>query len=191
MLKGFLLNGLLPSGFLPNGFSCAVRLAVFAHSDTTSLPNSMILITDQVLDAAAVQRRLGSVEAGASVVFTGTTRRLTDGRETVDLTYECYRELAEKALRDLESTARTRWRLVECVLLHRIGLVPLGEASVVVGVSAAHRDEAFESARWLIDTLKEQVPIWKQEHWADGTRQWIHPGMSPPQAAPGGDRNAG
>ncbi|MFO0264564.1 MAG: molybdenum cofactor biosynthesis protein MoaE, partial [Planctomycetota bacterium] len=96
----------------------------------------MIQITDQVLDPAAVQRQLGSVDAGASVVFTGTTRRLTAGRETVDLTYECYRELAEKSMRELESTARARWELVECIVLHRLGVVPLGEASVVVGVSA-------------------------------------------------------
>ena len=149
----------------------------------------MIQITDQVLDPAAVQRQLGSVDAGASVVFTGTTRRLTAGRETVDLTYECYRELAEKSMRELESTARARWELVECIVLHRLGVVPLGEANVVVGVSAPHRDAAFEAARWLIDTLKERVPIWKQEHWADGSRQWIHPGVTSPTGL-GGDGHA-
>lgn len=151
----------------------------------------MIQITDQVLDPANVQRQLGSVDAGASVVFTGSTRRWTEGRETVDLTYDCYRELAERAMLELEATARERWSLVECIVLHRVGLVPLGEASVVVGVSAGHRDAAFEAARWLIDTLKVQVPIWKQEHWADGTRQWIHPGLSLPMLPPRGNSDAG
>lgn len=151
----------------------------------------MIEITSQPIDPAAVHRRLHSPEAGASVVFTGTTRRLTEGRETVELTYECYRELAERKLRELEVAARIRWSLVECVILHRLGVVPLGQASVVVGVSAAHREAAFAAARWLIDTLKEQVPIWKQEHWADGTREWIHPGMSLPGAASGGNPDAG
>lgn len=164
-----------------------------SQSVLTFLPpsNAMIQITDQALDPATVQRQLGSVEAGASVVFTGSTRRWTEGRETVELTYECYHDLAEKALRELEDAARQRWALVECVLLHRVGLVPLGEASVVVGVSAGHRDAAFEAARWLIDTLKEQVPIWKREHWADGTRQWIHPGLSLPTSAPRGSSDAG
>ena len=151
----------------------------------------MIEITAQPIDPAAVHRQLTSPEAGASVVFTGTTRRLTAGRETVELTYECYRELAERNLRELELAARGRWSLLECAILHRIGVVPLGEASVVVGVSAAHREAAFAAARWLIDTLKEQVPIWKQEHWADGTREWIHPGMSRPGTPTGGDSDAG
>jgi molybdopterin synthase catalytic subunit len=139
----------------------------------------MIELTDQPLDAGSVHQKLLSVDAGATVVFTGTTRRLTAGRETVELTYECYRELAERELHELESLARSRWPILECLVLHRLGTVPLGEASVIVGVSAAHRDPAFAAARWLIDTLKERVPIWKQEHWSDGSHEWIHPGMPP------------
>jgi molybdopterin synthase catalytic subunit len=67
------------------------------------------------------------------------------------------------------------WPLVTCSIVHRLGLVPLGEASVAVVVSSPHRQEAFDAGEWLIDTLKERVPIWKQEHWADGRSDWIHP----------------
>lgn len=151
----------------------------------------MVEITNQPLDLAEAYQRLRSIDAGACVVFTGTTRRLTQGLETVDLTYECYPELAEKVLAELVAEARQRWELLECLVWHRVGVVPLGEASVLVGASSAHRDAAFEAARWLIDTLKERAPIWKQEHWADGSREWIHPGLPVSPQHPAGGDNAG
>lgn len=151
----------------------------------------MIEITPEPIDIADAHERLRSMDAGASVVFTGTTRRMTAGRETLELTYEAYPELANKVLSELVAEAERRWSLLECLVIHRVGVVPLGEASVLVGVSSAHRDAAFEAARWLIDTLKEKAPIWKQEHWADGKREWIHPGVAGPDAAPGGGVDAG
>ena len=69
----------------------------------------------------------------------------------------------------------SQWPLVQCAMVHRIGPVGLGEASVAIAVSAAHRREAFEAGQWLIDTLKETVPIWKKENWADGSSEWVHP----------------
>ena len=114
-------------------------------------------------------------EAGAVVLFLGTTRELTDGRRTVTLDYEAYDEMAEKQLAELEAEARRRWPLVECLIVHRLGRVPLAEASVAIVVSTPHRADAFAAGQWLIDTLKRDVPIWKQEHWADGTSEWVHP----------------
>jgi molybdopterin synthase catalytic subunit len=109
------------------------------------------------------------------VLFLGTTREMTDGRRTATLDYEAYDEMAEKKLAELETEARERWPLVECEIVHRLGRVPLAEASVAIAVSTPHRTDAFAAGQWLIDTLKRDVPIWKQEHWADGTSEWVHP----------------
>jgi molybdopterin synthase catalytic subunit len=135
----------------------------------------MIELTDKPIDSAALLERAQSPEAGAVVMFLGVSRRMTAGRQTVQLIYDAYEEMAAKELGRLEAEARQRWPLEECSIVHRLGLVPLGEASVAVAVASAHRREAFEAGQWLIDTLKERVPIWKQEHWADGTTQWVHP----------------
>jgi molybdopterin synthase catalytic subunit len=109
------------------------------------------------------------------VLFLGTTRELTGGRQTVTLDYECYEEMAQRKLAELEDQARQRWPILHCAIVHRLGRVDVGEASVAVAVSSAHRQPAFEAGQWLIDTLKVVVPIWKCEHWADGTTEWVHP----------------
>lgn len=108
--------------------------------------------------------------AGATVTFTGVVRDHADGREGVRaMTYEAYEEPARRRLVDIAAEARRRWPDLErLALLHRLGPLELSEASVVVVVSAPHRAEAFEAARWCIDTLKAAVPIWKQEHWEGG-----------------------
>jgi molybdopterin synthase catalytic subunit len=85
--------------------------------------------------------------------------------------------MALKEIEALAAEARQRWSLVEVAIAHRIGQVPLGETSVAIAVSSGHRPEAFAAGRWLIDTLKERVPIWKKENWADGTQDWVHPGL--------------
>ena len=135
----------------------------------------MIELTNQPIDSSALLAKASRPEAGAVVLFLGTTRELTDGRRTVSLDYEAYDEMAEKKLADLEAEARRRWPLVECILVHRLGRVPLAEASVAIVVSTPRRADAFAASEWLIDTLKRDVPIWKQEHWADGSSEWIHP----------------
>lgn len=110
-------------------------------------------------------------EAGAVVVFLGIVRDHAEDRTGVTaLTYEAYESEARRALGELAASARVRWpALARIAVLHRTGRLELGEASVAVVTSSPHRDEAFEAARWCIDTLKETVPIWKQEHWADGS----------------------
>ncbi len=135
----------------------------------------MIQLIHKPIDSATLLERAQSPEAGAVVMFLGVARRMTRGRETVELTYDAYEEMAAKELERLEAEARERWPLVECSIVHRLGLVPLGEASVAVAVASPHRRKAFEAGEWLIDTLKQRVPIWKQEHWADGASEWVHP----------------
>ena len=136
----------------------------------------MIEITDQALDPAGVLQQVASRQAGAAVLFLGTAREFTGNRRTASLEYECYGEMARQKLAELEADARRRWPLLGCAIVHRIGRVELGEASVVIAVSAAHRQAAFADGQWLIDTLKQVVPIWKRENWADGTSEWVQPG---------------
>jgi molybdopterin synthase catalytic subunit len=136
----------------------------------------MILLVDEPIDTTAILERVRSPQAGAVVLFLGTVREVTHGRETASLDYECYPEMAQRKLAELEETARRRWPLVECALVHRLGHMELGETSVAVAVSSAHRQAAFEAGQWLIDTLKQVVPIWKKENWADGTSEWVRPG---------------
>jgi molybdopterin synthase catalytic subunit len=137
----------------------------------------VILLTHEPIDTAEIVRRAGHPDAGAVVLFLGTTRELTDGRQTVALDYEAYEEMARRRLSELEAEARQRWPVIECIVVHRLGHVPIGEASVAIAVSTPHRREAFAAGQWLIDSLKRDVPIWKREAWADGTTEWVHPGI--------------
>lgn len=141
----------------------------------------MIEITEHPIDEASVLASVKSDQAGAVVLFLGTTREFTavgkSNKQTVRLEYECYREMALKEIEALAAEARQRWSLIKLAIVHRIGEVPLGETSVAIAVSSGHRPAAFDAGRWLIDTLKEQVPIWKKENWADGTQDWVHPGL--------------
>jgi len=135
----------------------------------------MVELVRKPIDVTKLLADVGSTQAGAVVLFLGTTREFTGGKQTVTLDYEAYDAMATKKLTELENTAREKWSLVECGIVHRLGNVPLGEASVAIAVSSAHRATAFEAGRWLIDTLKVEVPIWKKEHWSDGTQEWVHP----------------
>jgi molybdopterin synthase catalytic subunit len=139
----------------------------------------MIEITDSPIDHAAATERVRSHQAGAICTFLGTVRELTGSRRTVALSYEAYPEMALKKLAELEAEARGRWPIIELVVIHRVGQLDLGEVSVAVAVSCPHRQQAFEACQWLIDTLKEVVPIWKKENWADGSQEWVHPGLVP------------
>jgi len=139
----------------------------------------MIELTSSAIDHAALTERVRSANAGAVCTFLGTVRELTGDRKTISLRYEAYPEMALKKLAELEDEARRRWPIIELALVHRTGDLELGEVSVVVAVSCPHRHQAFEACRWLIDTLKEVVPIWKRESWADGREEWIHPGIAP------------
>jgi len=135
----------------------------------------MVELTHEVIDVAALLQQVGSNQAGAVVLFLGTTREFTHGRQTTTLDYEAYEPMARTKMAELEFKAKEQWQLVECGIIHRLGNVPLGDASVAIAVSSPHRAEAFAAGKWLIDTLKVEVPIWKREHWSDGSTEWVHP----------------
>ena len=136
----------------------------------------MIRLTTEPIDYYALTQEVRRHDCGAVVTFLGTVRDLTDGRETVALDYEAYPGMAEKKLAEIEAETRTRWPVGEIALVHRLGHLEVGAVSVAVGVSCPHRAEAFAACRHAIDRLKELVPIWKKENWADGRTEWVHPG---------------
>lgn len=140
----------------------------------------MIQLTGEKIDTEQVLEHVCDPECGAEVLFVGTTRRWTqhpDGRrlETEHLIYEAYEEMAVKQLERLETEARQRWPVQRIAIVHRLGKVLPTEASVAIAVSCPHRSESFEAAKWLIDTIKHEVPIWKQEHYVQSGAEWIHP----------------
>ena len=132
------------------------------------------------LDLGAAFHFLRAAMAGGIAMFAGTTRQWTQGRETLSLEYESYQPMALKVMHTLLDEAEAQWPVLRACLLHRLGDVPITEASVIVGVATPHRTDAFEAARYLIDRLKVQVPIWKRENWADGTTEWVI-GATPPE----------
>lgn len=136
----------------------------------------MVRLTHEEIDHAAVTDAVRSPAAGAVVLFLGTVRELTAGRQTLSLNYDGYAEMALRTMQQLEDEARRRWPVVAVEIVHRLGHLELGAISVAVAVSCPHRKQAFEAGQFLIDELKRTVPIWKQEHWADGTTEWVHPG---------------
>jgi molybdopterin synthase catalytic subunit len=136
----------------------------------------MVELTKQPIDTELVLREVRSPHAGAVVLFLGTAREFTASRQTVSLYYECYDEMALRLLTAVKEQVERGWPILRCAIVHRVGHVPVGEASVAIAVSSAHREQAFAAGQWVIDTIKTEVPIWKKENWADGTSQWVHPG---------------
>jgi molybdopterin synthase catalytic subunit len=109
---------------------------------------------------------------GAVIVFRGVARRQSRGRDVVHLEYEAYPEMAEKVMAQIGEEMKERWPISNVAIVHRTGVLEIGQASVVIAVSAPHRGEAFAASQYAIDRLKQIVPIWKKEVWSDGS-QWI------------------
>lgn len=135
----------------------------------------LIAITDRPIPLDQLLSQVTTPICGAQVLFVGTTRQWTGAIETTQLEYDCYQEMALKMLQSLESEARERWTIAEVAIVHRLGVVAVGEASVAVAVGAAHRDAAFTAARWIIDEIKTRVPIWKREQGHGTESHWVHP----------------
>lgn len=132
----------------------------------------MVALTLSRIEVEQILSEITDPEAGGIDLFIGTTRNHSGGRKVKFLEYEAYEQMAIQIMERLEKEARSRWILQKVVMVHRLGRVPVEEASVVIGVSSAHRKEAFEACRFLIDSLKREVPIWKREHFEDGTVEW-------------------
>ena len=133
-----------------------------------------VMLLHGPIDTSGLLKQVACDEAGANLLFTGTTRRTTGDVITDWLEYEAYQSLAETELHQLRREAVTTFGLTGCVIVHRLGRVAVGETSVAVAVSAAHRQEAFAAAAWLMEELKRRVPVWKQEVGPAGAA-WIHP----------------
>jgi MoaE-MoaD fusion protein len=125
-------------------------------------------IVREPIDTAGVLANIKRGEDGAAVVFEGIVRNQTRGRKTLYLDYEAYEEMALKEMETLATKALTQFAVRDVALVHRLGRLKIGETSVLIIVSSAHRAAGFEACRWLIDTLKRTVPIWKKEYFEDG-----------------------
>ena len=135
-------------------------------------PIIVTMLSAQPLDIVGLIRQIWREDCGAIVTFEGTTRSPSEGKVVRLLEYEAYEERAAAQLKELANEAADTFKLGGVVAAHRTGVVPVGEVSVVVSAVAAHRDQAFEGARWLIDRIKADAAIWKKEVFEDGER-WV------------------
>lgn len=158
--------------------------ATAARSVRQGTAQQRVRLVREPIDPSRLLRLVAGPDAGANVLFLGTTRGVTDGVVTRSLDYEAHEPLARMALEQLAAAAGEQFGLVACAIEHRLGSVPIGEASVGIAASAPHRAAAFAAAEWLMARIKEQVPIWKCEEAGDGTRRWVHPENATPGSPP-------
>jgi molybdopterin synthase catalytic subunit len=154
-------------GLLPPVSGGTTRTAN-ALEESSSDANVSVALTRDRIDAEKMVAAAKSGEDGAVVVFDGIVRNHTRGRRTLHLDYEAYEEMALRQMRELGLKAQERFGVRQVTMVHRLGRLEIGETSVLIVVASAHRSAAFEACRWLIDTLKQTVPIWKKETFADG-----------------------
>jgi molybdopterin synthase catalytic subunit len=134
----------------------------------------LIRITNNRLSLQEIMLELEDNSAGALSIFIGNVRNRGRSGNVSEIYYESYSEMAEQKMREIENETQTKWQIKKLVAFHRIGIIKVGETSVIIGISAEHRHEAFEACRYVVDNLKTRVPIWKKEisnesqKWADG-----------------------
>jgi len=131
------------------------------------------------IDANALVREIAAPAHGAILLFLGVVRDVNDGRGVTGIEYSAYEAMAQRELETIASEAADRFGSSSVVIVHRLGELALEEASVGIAVAHAHRDEAYALSRWTIEELKRRVPIWKREHYVDGTREWVDPNGRP------------
>lgn len=147
-------------------------------------------LVGRAIDVAALAAEVSAPSNGALALFVGTVRNENDGRAVDGIEYNAYAPMAERELAAIAAEAVTRFGTGHVVIEHRTGYLALGEASVAIAVAHPHREQAMTGARWIIEALKQRVPIWKREHYSDGTREWMGQG-APPPAAPASRDDAG
>ena len=140
-----------------------------------NVPDAEARCTVRITDEPIGGEPSGMADAhcGALATFRGIVRARADGREVAAIDYECYREMAEKEMLSVANEAAARFELRSVFVAHRTGRVRAGETSVLVAVAAAHRGQAFDALRSIVDALKERAPIWKKEIYPDGTSRWL------------------
>ncbi len=160
------------STIVNDGDEIAVIPPVSGGSGDGTAASERVWVTADVIDPDDVVRSVGSDRDGAVVVFHGVTRDHNDGRSVLYLEYEAYSPMAENMMSQIIGEMREKWEIGDVAVCHRTGRVDIGQTSMVLAVSAAHRRPAFESALYFIDRLKEVVPIWKKEYF-EGGEVWI------------------
>jgi molybdopterin synthase catalytic subunit len=138
-------------------------------------------IVDGPIDFPALMTRISNHANGATVLFVGTVRDVNDGRGVTGMEYSAYRSMAERELADIAREAVAQFGSDDIAIEHRLGTLELGEASVAIAVAHPHRGAAYDASRFLIEQLKKRVPIWKLEHYVDGTREWVNAGSGDKQ----------
>ncbi|NIP59351.1 MAG: molybdenum cofactor biosynthesis protein MoaE [Gemmatimonadetes bacterium] len=142
-------------------------------------------VTAEPIEVDRVLSTVAAPEDGAVLLFLGVVRDHNDGRPVTGIDYEAYEEMAREVLDEIVAEASERWGTDRIAVVHRTGTLEVGEVSVAIAVSTPHREEAYEASRWLIERIKERLPIWKREHYVDGERRWV-PGRRPPVPETGG-----
>lgn len=136
----------------------------------------MFKITTEVITGTEVREAVEGPDAGAVVVFLGTVRNNTDGRPVTCLEYEAYPPMAEKKMAEIAQEIAGKWGdTLRVAMVHRTGKLEIGEVSVAVAVASPHRKDGFEACQYAMNRLKQIVPIWKREVWADGETEWVKP----------------
>jgi molybdopterin synthase catalytic subunit len=139
----------------------------------------MFTLSESVIDVAVLSRSLTDDGTGACVTFEGWVRNSNAGRAVHQLDYQAYGPLAAKEGGRILAEVKQAFAIRDARCVHRVGSLAIGDLAVWVGVSAAHRDAAFAACRFVIDEVKKRVPIWKNEHYADGESGWLHPDNTP------------
>lgn len=137
----------------------------------TSQQSEPVLV-DRPIDVAAVQARVAGDEHGAVLLFLGNVRNHHQGRQVAKLVYSAYRPMAEQVLRRIARELEAGAKRLRLAIVHRLGEVPVGEASVVIAVASPHREAAYDASRRALERLKKEAPIWKREQYADGETVW-------------------
>ena len=132
-------------------------------------------IVDRVIDVSALLCEAASHANGATIVFVGTVRDVNDGRPVTGMEYSAYRGMAERELAAIVAEAAEQFATNDIIVEHRVGVLALGDASVAIVVGHPHRGAAYDASRYVIEQLKQRVPIWKLEQYVDGTREWVLP----------------
>lgn len=132
-----------------------------------------------VIDPAEVLGRVRADEDGAALLFLGVVRDHADGRPVSGMRYDAYVEMAEPVLAEIAREAAERLGTDRVAVVHRVGELDIGEVSVAIAVSSPHRAEAFDASRYVIEEIKKRLPVWKKEHYTDGTAEWVE-GAVPP-----------
>ena len=142
-------------------------------------------IVDAPIDVPALIAEVATPAAGATTLFLGTVREFNDGRPVTGIDYTAYRRMAERELAAIADEAAARFDTAALAIEHRLGTLEVGDVSVAIAVAHARRGPAIDAMRHVIEELKRRVPIWKREHYADGTREWVDPTAAGPAAPEG------